>query len=52
MCVVVCVVKSRSVSPALLGDDFVPFFRLDPPSLGALRTASQSIDFYDYSSLD
>ncbi len=45
-------IKGRSVSPALLGDDVVQFFRLDPLSPGALRTAFQLIDFYDYSSLD
>ncbi len=51
MWVVVYVVKGRSVFPVLLGGDFMQFFRLDPLSPGALRTVSQSIDFYDYSSL-
>ncbi len=41
--VVVCVVQGRSVSPALLGDDFLQYLWLDPLSPG---------DFNDYSSLD
>ncbi len=48
----VCVAKDKSVSPALLRDDFPQFFWLDPLSPGALGTASKSMDFYDNSSLD
>ncbi len=41
--IVVCVVKGRSVSSVLLGDDCLQFLWLDPLSPGALRAAGQSI---------
>ncbi len=45
-------------SAVLLGDDFLEFLWLDPfllvlrQSTFVARVASDSIDFYDYSSLD